>query len=69
MKRFFYRILQIGILCGFVILIIPVILSAIPFIIFLLAFIYPLNHANRELREDDIKVMKGGNGDGNITLH
>ena len=69
MKNTFYKLVQALIICGMVVLLIPILLSAIPFIIYLLIFIQLFNYINKELKENNVKVIKGGNGSGNITLH
>ena len=69
---FFWRIVQVFALSGLIIFFIPLLLSTIPFLIFLYAIIQPLNHANKKLKGNNIvetSTVKGGNGNGNITLH
>ena len=68
MKNTLCRLIQIFSLLGGVLLFIPVLIIAIPFIIFVLLALQPLNYANNTLKRN-VRIVPGGNGGIGGTLH
>jgi len=68
MKNTLCRLIQIFSLLGGMLLFIPVLIVAIPFVIFLLLVVQPLNYANATLKRN-VRIVSGGNGGISGTLH